>query len=77
MNVVKDTKIVPFQGPAATDYAQKLMARQRTQEAIGREFNQTISKASSTVKFNKAYAARRRSPALAGAAAAPAKAATQ
>lgn len=56
VNQIRDTKIVPFSGPAATDYAQKLILRQRSQEAVNRQFNQIISKAAPTVHFNKDYA---------------------
>ena len=54
---IKDTKIVPFEGAQATDYAQKLLTKQRVQEAINRQFNAIIAKAAPTVRFNKDYAA--------------------
>ena len=57
VNAIRDTKIVPFTGAPASDYAQKLIARQRTQEAVNREFNAIIAKAAPNVRFNKDYAA--------------------
>ena len=56
VNQVKDTKTVPFNGPQASEYAQKLLTKQRVQEAVNREFNAIITKAAPTVKFNKDYA---------------------
>lgn len=57
INKIVGSKVVPFTGPQAVDYAKKVMTRQRTQEAINRQFNEIIAKAKPTVKFNKAYAA--------------------
>ena len=56
VNNIKDTKIVPFTGPQATDYAQKLLTKQRIQEAVNRDFNKIMVAAAPTVKFNKDYA---------------------
>ena len=60
---IKDSKIVPFEGPQASDYAQKLLTKQRVQEAINRQFNAIITKAAPTVRFNKDYAAPAPAPA--------------
>ena len=56
VNQIRDTKIQPFGGPEASDYAQKLLTKQRSQEAVNRQFNAIITKAAPTVKFNKDYA---------------------
>ena len=56
VNQIKDTKIIPFTGPPAVDYAQKLILRQRTQEAVGRQFNAYITKGAAKVRFNKDFA---------------------
>jgi EpsD family peptidyl-prolyl cis-trans isomerase len=56
VNQIKDTKVVPFEGPQASDYAQKLLTKQRVQEAVNREFNAIITKAAPTVRFNKDFA---------------------
>ncbi len=69
---IKDTKIVPFEGPQATDYAQKLLTKQRVQEAINRQFNAIITKAAPTVRFNKDYAAPAPAPAPAAVTSPPA-----
>ena len=56
VNQVKETKIAPFTGPQAIDYAQKLMLRQRTQESVSRQFNAVVAKGAAAVRFNKGYA---------------------
>ena len=56
VNQIKDTKIIPFEGPQASDYAQKFLTKQRVQEAVNRQFNAIITKAAPTVRFNKDYA---------------------
>ena len=56
VNQIKETKIVPFTGPAATTYAQKVMARQRSQETLNRTFGQYITTATPTIRFNKDFA---------------------
>ena len=56
VNLIKDTKVVPFSGPQASDYAMKLLTKQRIQEAVNRDFNAIMVKAAPTVKFNKEYA---------------------
>ena len=53
VNQIRDTKIQPFTGAEASDYAQKLLTKQRSQEAVNRQFNAIITKAAPTVKFNK------------------------
>ncbi len=68
VNKITDTKVVPFEGPQASEYAQKLLTKQRVQEAVNRQFNAIITKAAPTVRFNKDYA----TPTPAPAAAAPA-----
>jgi EpsD family peptidyl-prolyl cis-trans isomerase len=71
VNQIKDTKVVPFEGPQATEYAEKLLAKQRVQEAVNRQFNAIITKAAPTVKFNKDYAAPTPTPTPTAAAATP------
>lgn len=56
VNRVKETKVVPFTGDLATQYATKWLARQRTQEAVSRSFNGYLTAAASKVQFNKDYA---------------------
>ena len=56
VNQIKDTKILPFEGPQASEYAQKFLTKQRVQEAVNRDFNAVITKAAPTVRFNKDYA---------------------
>jgi len=56
VNLIKDTKVVPFTGPQASDYAQKLLTKQRIQEAVNRGFNAIMVKAAPTVHFSKDFA---------------------
>lgn len=56
VNQIRETKVIPFTGDPALDYAMKMIARQRTQETIQRAMSQLLSKAAPTVKFNKDYA---------------------
>jgi len=56
VNRIKDTKVLPFTGDPALQYATKWMTRQRTQEAVNRSFNQYLTAAVSKIQFNKDYA---------------------
>jgi len=56
VNQIKDTKVQPFTGDPAVDYAQKLITRQRTQDSLTNSFRQLMAKAKPTVRFNKDYA---------------------
>jgi EpsD family peptidyl-prolyl cis-trans isomerase len=56
VNRVKDTKVVPFTGDVATQYATKWLARQRTQESVSRAFNGYLAAAAPKIQFNKDYA---------------------
>lgn len=56
VNQIRDTKVVPFSGPEASDYAGKVMVRTRTQEAVTRQLQQLVQEGASKVKFNPAYA---------------------
>lgn len=55
INQIKGIAVEPFTGPAAVDYAVKLLTRQRTNEAIQREFAQIARKAAPSIHFNKDY----------------------
>lgn len=54
--VVRETKIVPFTGEPAVNYAINVIKQQRTQQVVGRTFNGILTKANSTIQFNKNYA---------------------
>jgi len=56
VNQIRDTKIVPFTGEQAVDYAMKYITRDRTQQSISKSFNQTVGLALPAVQFNKDYA---------------------
>lgn len=51
---VKQSRIVPFSGQAATNYALQVLRREHAQEAVDREFSADMKKAA--VAYNKAYA---------------------
>jgi EpsD family peptidyl-prolyl cis-trans isomerase len=54
---IKDTKIQPFIGPDAVEYAQKLLQKERIQGLLSKSFGEMMSKAAPTVQFGKDYAA--------------------
>jgi EpsD family peptidyl-prolyl cis-trans isomerase len=56
VNLVKDTKIVPFTGDKAVAYAQQYVTRQRTQEAVQRRIQQLFASEEKNVKFSKDFA---------------------
>ena len=56
VNRVKETKVIPFTGDPAMQYATKWLTRQRTQESVSRSFNQLLTASSSKIQFNKDYA---------------------
>jgi peptidyl-prolyl cis-trans isomerase C len=56
VNRVKETKVVPFTGDQATQYATKWLARQRTQQSVSRSFTQMLNASASKIQFNKDYA---------------------
>lgn len=57
INVVKDTKVVPFIGPAATAFAQKFVTTQREQQAVKREMAAQFAQGLKKVKFAKDFQA--------------------
>lgn len=56
VNHVTATKVVPFTGDPAVQFATKWLTRQRTQEAVNRTFNELLTKAAPKIRFNKDYA---------------------
>jgi EpsD family peptidyl-prolyl cis-trans isomerase len=57
MNQIRSVRIEPFTGPAAVEFATKLLLRQRTGEAVQREFNDIAKKAAPSIHLNATYAA--------------------
>jgi hypothetical protein len=55
VNQIRDTKVEPFSGPAAVDFALKALTRVRTGDAVQREFGQIAAKAAPSIHFNKDY----------------------
>jgi EpsD family peptidyl-prolyl cis-trans isomerase len=74
VNRIKETKVVPFTGDPATQFATKWLTRTRSQETVSRSFNQYLKAAQPKIQFNKDYAPPKPAPA-AGAPAAGAPAA--
>ncbi len=56
VNRIKETKVIPFTGDPATEYATKWLTRQRTQDSVSRSFNQLLTASASKIQFNKDYA---------------------
>jgi EpsD family peptidyl-prolyl cis-trans isomerase len=71
VNRIKDTKVVPFTGDPAVQFATKWLTRTRTQDAVGRAFNQYLKAAQPKIQFNKDYAPAKPAPTGAAAGAAP------
>ncbi|HWE99211.1 MAG TPA: hypothetical protein VG248_05390 [Caulobacteraceae bacterium] len=57
INVLKETKVVPFVGPPAVRFAQTFVTRQRTQQAVQRELQMQFAQGLKQVKFSKEFAA--------------------
>ena len=55
VNQINDTKVVPFTGPLAVDYATQVVTRQRTSDAVQRQVSAIIGKAKASVHFNKDF----------------------
>jgi EpsD family peptidyl-prolyl cis-trans isomerase len=55
VNQIRQTTVEPFTGPAAVEYATKILLRQRTSEAVQREFSEIAKKAAPSIHFNKDY----------------------
>jgi len=56
VNQIHETKVIPFTGEAAIDYATKYLTRERTQESIRRSFNQMMSWSGEQGEVHKDYA---------------------
>ena len=52
---IKETRIVPFTGPKATDYAVRVLTRQRAQESVTRQVKALFDKARPTVSFSPGF----------------------
>jgi EpsD family peptidyl-prolyl cis-trans isomerase len=52
---IKETKVVPVTGAAATNHAKQVLTTTRTREAIARQFESTVRAARKDVKYSKAY----------------------
>ncbi len=55
-NQIQQTQVVPFTGEPAIQYALKVITRERTQDALNRQFSEILAKAKGQVVFNKDYA---------------------
>jgi EpsD family peptidyl-prolyl cis-trans isomerase len=57
VNLIKETKVVPFTGEPAIQFAQKFISRQRTQQAVQGRMQQLFLGAKDKVKYSKEFAA--------------------
>jgi EpsD family peptidyl-prolyl cis-trans isomerase len=69
VNQIRDTKVIPFTGEPAIDYASKYLTRERTQESIKKSFNRLMAGGVDKIRFNKDYAPPKAPPATSRAAA--------
>jgi EpsD family peptidyl-prolyl cis-trans isomerase len=56
VNLVKDTKVVPFTGDKAVAFAQQFLTRQNTQQAVQRRVQQLFADQEKTIKYSKDFA---------------------
>ncbi len=63
VNQIRQTQVIPFTGDPAVQYAQALLTRERTQDAVQRQLHTILGKAAGSVKFNKDYAPTKLPPA--------------
>lgn len=54
-NQIRDSKLAPFTGAAAINYAMGVLRSQRVQEAVGKGVENLVKSKASTVKYNDAY----------------------
>ena len=55
INEIRETRVSPFLGEAATKFAINTLKAQHVREAVAREMNALLRKAQSTVQINKEY----------------------
>jgi EpsD family peptidyl-prolyl cis-trans isomerase len=68
VNHIRETKVQPVTGQAATDGALAYLKQQRTREAVGRTLNGIVKTAAETVTYNPTYAPQKKpAPPAAGA----------
>jgi peptidyl-prolyl cis-trans isomerase C len=63
VNQIHETKVIPFTGEKAIDFATKYLTRERTQLSLKKSFDQMMAGAATKVKFNKDYAPAKTQPA--------------
>jgi EpsD family peptidyl-prolyl cis-trans isomerase len=56
VNQIRQTRVVPFTGEPARNYALGLLRNQHLQETMQRALSAIMAKAQSSIKYNKAYA---------------------
>jgi EpsD family peptidyl-prolyl cis-trans isomerase len=56
VNLVKDTKVVPFTGDKAVAFAQQFLTRQNTQQAVQRRVQQLFAEQEKMIKYSKDFA---------------------
>jgi len=52
---VRETKVVPFTGEPAINYALQLIKRQRTQDAVARQVHSILTNSKNVIRYNPAY----------------------
>jgi hypothetical protein len=56
VNQIKETKVIPFTGDKAVAYAQQVVTRQRTQEALQRRIQELLAARRNDVRYSKDFA---------------------
>lgn len=71
-NQITDTKVVPFTGDQAVQYAMNMIQQQKLQDLVKRELDPKVKKARNDVKYQPGYAPPKQPAGQAGSAGAPA-----
>lgn len=74
INQIRETRVQPFTGEPAERYARQVLANQRQQEVVAKQFNAVLADGKKNVNYGKGFEPKQPAPAKAGTV--PAKAAT-
>lgn len=73
INQIRETRVQPFAGEPAERYARQMLASQRQQEVVAKQFNTVLNQSKESVSYGKGFEPERPAAAKATQPAAPAK----
>jgi EpsD family peptidyl-prolyl cis-trans isomerase len=71
VNQIRETRVQPFLGEPAERYARQVLANQRQQEVVAKQFNAVLADAKKNVNYGKGFEPKEPAPTKAGGPAAP------